>query len=259
MPRFQLIVEYLGTRYSGWQVQPNARTVAGELGRAIREVTGRDRFDLYGAGRTDAGVHALQQFAHLDVATTLPADVLVSRINSLLPHDIVVVSAKVTSHRFHARRDAVRRCYLYQVSQRPLAFGKQLVWWVKDPLDVPAMRRAAKYFEGLHDFRAFTDAAPEEGSTRVLVERVIVQASPPFILIRVVGSHFLWKMVRRMVGVLVDVGRGGLSVEDVPNLLGTASPVPARLTAPASGLFLERVFYKDDPDAERPLTPVLAL
>jgi tRNA pseudouridine38-40 synthase len=258
MPRFKLVVEYLGTRYSGWQVQPNARTIAGEIGRAVREVTGRDRFELYGSGRTDAGVHALHQVAHLDVATALPPHALVERLDDILPHDIVIVSAETASHRFHARRDAVKRSYLYQVSTRPVAFGKALVWWVREPLRVADMASAARAFEGLHDFASFTDSDPEERSTRVFVEEVVVREAPPFVLVRIVGSHFLWKMVRRMVGVLVEVGRGGLEAAAIPTLLQQASPVPARLTAPASGLFLERVTYPGDTSV-RPLVPVLAL
>jgi tRNA pseudouridine38-40 synthase len=258
MPRFRLAVEYLGTRYSGWQIQANARTVAGEIHRAVRDVTGRERFDLYGSGRTDAGVHALQQIAHLDVATALPPDLLRTRLNDVLPHDIVVVDLRTVSHRFHARRDVLRRSYLYQIAQRPLAFGKPLVWWVKDPLDVTAMQRAAALFVGMHDFRAFADTTPDEKSTRVLVEQVVVASSAPFVLVRVVGSHFLWKMVRRMVGVLAAVGRGSLQSDDIIRLLTAPSPVPARHTAPPSGLFLERVFYGPE-DLERPLVPVLTL
>ena len=258
MPRFKLTIEYVGTRYSGWQVQPNARTVAGEIGKAVHEITGRQRFELYGSGRTDAGVHALQQVAHLDVATRLPPQALAARLNDILPHDIVITGAAITSHRFHARRDARARSYLYQVTTRPVAFGKALVWWVRDPLDLAAMDAAARVFQGLHDFRGFTDADAAEQSTRVRVERVVVHEVPPFVLVRVVGSHFLWKMVRRLVGVLVEVGRGGLAAAEVPQLLGRDSEVPARLTAPTSGLFLERVFY-DETVAERPLVPVLAL
>jgi tRNA pseudouridine38-40 synthase len=258
MPRFRLVVEYQGTRYSGWQVQVNARTIAGEIGRAIETVLGTARFELYGSGRTDAGVHALQQVAHLDVATRLPPDVLRLRLNDRLPHDIVITDVRVASHRFHARRDAVRRSYLYQMATRPVAFGKALAWWVKDPLAVGAMIEAADALVGLHDFRAFTDAHPDQTSTRVLIEQIVIAERPPFVLVRVVGSHFLWKMIRRIVGVLVEVGRGGLTRADVGLLLGGDSPVPARLTAPAAGLYLERVFYPGEQE-ERPLEPVLML
>lgn len=258
MPRFRLTIEYQGTRYSGWQVQPNAKTIAGEIGRAVRTVTGRERFELYGAGRTDAGVHALQQVAHLDIATTLSPALLADGLNGVLPHDIAIAGAQLASHRFHARRDAVRRTYLYQITRRPVAFGKPLVWWVKEPLDTATMQSAALHFVGLHDFRSFTDADADETSTKVLVESVTILDAAPFVLIRIAGSHFLWKMVRRMVGVLVAVGAGQLREGDLPALLLRSSSLPARLTAPAAGLFLERVFY-DLAEPERPLVPVLTL
>src|SRR5579862_9598501 len=128
VPRFKLTIEYAGTRYSGWQIQNNARTIQGEIDRAVREVTGRNDFELYGAGRTDAGVHALAQVAHLDVVTSLPGDTLQRRINDELPADIHVLAAAVVPHRFHARHDAVARRYVYQVSRRRTAFAKPFVW-----------------------------------------------------------------------------------------------------------------------------------
>ena len=130
MPRFKLTIEYAGTRYRGWQIQKNARTVQGELARAVTEVTGRERFDLHGAGRTDAGVHALAQVAHLDIATTLPPATLAARLNESLPADVNVRRVETTDHRFHARRDAVARRYVYQLARRRTAFAKPFVWWV---------------------------------------------------------------------------------------------------------------------------------
>lgn len=257
MPRFKLTLEYAGTRYSGWQIQQNARTVQGELDRAVRLATGRERFELYGAGRTDAGVHALHQVAHLDIATTLPPATLVARTNDALPADINLLSADTVSHRFHARRDAVARRYLYQVSLRRTAFAKPFVWWVREPLDLAAIERAADALAGFNDYRSFTDDDPEEKSTKVLVEGLRVAEAGPLVLIRVDGSHFLWKMVRRLVGVLVEVGRGRLDAAEVAGLLAGSSPLPARLTAPASGLFLERVFYPGEA-RDRPLEPALS-
>src|SRR5262245_41510266 len=156
MPRFKLTIEYAGTRYSGWQIQKNARTIQGEIDRAVREVTGRRDFELYGAGRTDAGVHALAQVAHLDVATSLPADTLNRRLNDELPSDINILSVEPASRRFHARYDAVTRRYLYQVSRRRNAFSKAYVWWVKDRLDVERIREAARAFVGMRDFQSFS-------------------------------------------------------------------------------------------------------
>jgi tRNA pseudouridine38-40 synthase len=244
--RFKLTIEYAGTRYSGWQIQQNARTIQGEIDRAIREVTGASRFELYGSGRTDAGVHAMAQVAHLDIDSTLPPETLRRRVNELLPADINLLRVDPARHRFHARHDAVARSYIYQVARRRTAFAKAFVWWVKDDLDAAAMRDAAAAFVGMHDFRTFSDDDPEAKSTQVLVEALDIHEDGDLIVIHVEASHFLWKMVRRLVGVLVEVGRGTLAGGDAARFLTEASPLPARVTAPASGLFLERVYYPGD-------------
>jgi tRNA pseudouridine38-40 synthase len=262
MPRFKLTIEYAGTRYSGWQIQKNARTVQGEIDRAVREVAGGKRggkpFELYGSGRTDAGVHALAQIAHLDFATDLPPETLRRRLNDELPADINILRVETASHRFHARHSAVARSYLYQIATRRSAFGKALVWWVRDPLDIEEMRAAAAALSGMQDFRSFSDEDADEKSTRVLVDAIRVERLGGLILIRVEGSHFIWKMVRRIVGVLAAVGTGELTVKDVRRFLMEQSGTPAKLTAPASGLFLERVYYEGD-ERLTTLTPVLPL
>jgi tRNA pseudouridine38-40 synthase len=245
--RLKLTIEYAGTKYSGWQIQKNARTVQGEIDRAIREATGIADFELYGSGRTDAGVHALGQVAHLELHATLPAESLRRRINDALPSDIHVLRIDKVRHRFHARHDAVGRSYLYQVSRRRSAFAKPFVWWVKEPLDVATIRDAARRFVGFHDFQSFSDDDPAEKSTDVLIDTLDVHEDEDLILIHIEGSHFLWRMVRRLVGVLVEVGRGGMTPDEAGAMLTVPSAAPARLTAPASGLFLERVFYEGDP------------
>ena len=244
--RLKLTIEYAGTRYSGWQIQTNAKTVQGELEFAIREATGLDDFELYGSGRTDAGVHALAQVAHLDVHTPLPSETLRQRINDALPSDINIVRAETVRHKFHARHDAVGRSYIYQVSRRRTAFAKRFVWWVKDDLDVERMRDAAHRFVGFHDFQSFSDDDPGEKSTAVQVDTLDVHEDDDLILFHIEGSHFIWKMVRRLVGVIVEVGRGGMTPGEAAGMLAARPDAPARLTAPASGLFLERVFYEGD-------------
>ena len=256
MPRYKLTIEYAGTRYSGWQIQKNARTVQGELVRAMGSIQGA-RGEIYGAGRTDAGVHALAQIAHADLASALPPDTFLARLNDALPADINVLAVERVAARFHARHSAVARSYLYQISRRRTAFAKPFVWWVRADLDVAAMQAAAGSFLGLADFRSFTDDDPEEKSTRVLVHQVTVARHGALILVRVVGSHFLWKMVRRLTGILAGVGRGDLRPDSVAALVTSDSALPAQLTAPASGLFLERVFY-DDPPRDWPLVPAVA-
>jgi tRNA pseudouridine38-40 synthase len=256
LPRYRLVVEFAGTKYSGWQIQKNARTVQGELQSALVKASGGGRVETYGSGRTDAGVHALAQVAHADLQKPLPADTLIARVNDALPADINVLEAERVPPKFHARHSAVARSYVYQIARRRTAFAKPYVWWIREPLDLAAMESAARMLVGFADFRAFTDDDPDEKSTRVLVDRLQIAGVDQLILIRVVGSHFLWKMVRRMVGVLAAVGRGELQAGDVPALFSQSSETPARLTAPASGLFLERVFY-EPPPAEWPLEPPL--
>ena len=244
--RFKLTIEYAGTRYSGWQVQKNARTIQGEIERAVTAATGARELELYGSGRTDAGVHALAQVAHLDLATSLPLDTLMRRINDELPADINILRIQKVRHTFHARHSARSRSYIYQVARRRTAFAKPFVWWVKDDLDVTRMRAVASRLVGFHDFRSFSEDDPDRKSTKVSLNALEIQEVGALLLVRVEASHFIWKMVRRLVGVIVEVGRGGLTADEAVAMLSSDSAVPARLTAPASGLFLEQVRYEGD-------------
>jgi tRNA pseudouridine38-40 synthase len=256
--RFKLTLEYAGTRYSGWQIQKNARTVQGEIERAIRAALGVSTFELYGSGRTDAGVHALAQVAHLDLNTTMPPGALQRRINDELPSDINILEVQKVRHTFHARHSARGRSYVYQVARRRTAFAKPYVWWVKEDLDLARMRGAAERLVGFHDFQSFSDDDPLEKSTSVQLQSLDIREFGDLILVRVEGSHFIWKMVRRIVGVLVEVGRGGLTPAEAAALLSARSDVPARLTAPAAGLFLEQVRYEGDTPAVTPPSISLA-
>lgn len=258
MPRFKLTIEYEGTRYSGWQKQKNARTVQGELERAIRGGLDVETFEFQGAGRTDAGVHAVGQVAHLEGVTNLSPDMMCVRINDKLPTDINVLTVDKALPRFHARHHAIARTYLYQISRRRTALGKRFVWWVKDGLDLGAMRDAAGFFKGLKDFRSFTKDDPDEKSTKVFLSDFIVREAGDLILVRVTGSHFLWKSVRRMVGALVEVGRGKLSPESLNRSLHGQSQELSHFTAPPSGLFLEHIQY-DEGETLHPPQPVFPL
>ena len=246
MARFKLHIEYEGTRFSGWQAQKNARTIQGEINSAVGKVFGTHSFELYGSGRTDAGVHALQQIAHLEVKTMLAPEIIRMKLNDELPADINIIEVEKAPPDFHARHDAMARSYLYQISKRRTAFGKKYVWWIKDPLDVVKMRATAEMFLGLKDFKSFTADDPDEKSTRVHINSIDIQQAGDLILIRIVGSHFIWKMVRQIVGVLAEVGRGKMPLNDIKKFLHSKSDEPAKLTAPPSGLFLERVYYKGD-------------
>jgi len=172
--------------------------------------------------------------------------VLRRRLNDGLPSDITILTVEKVRHRFHARHDAVARSYLYQIARRKTAFAKPFVWWVKEPLELEPMREAARAFVGFHDFQSFSDDDPREKSTEVAVDLLDIHEDGDLIVVHIEGSHFIWKMVRRLVGVLVAVGRGDLAVNAAATMLSETSDVPARLTAPAAGLFLERVYYPGD-------------
>ncbi|MCU0342405.1 MAG: tRNA pseudouridine(38-40) synthase TruA [Ignavibacterium sp.] len=241
--RFKIYIEYEGTRYSGWQKQENAKTVQGSIIKAALDVFGDDFKDLQGSGRTDSGVHAICQVAHLDVKTMLAPEIIGMKINDLLPHDINILEVEKTNKEFHARHDAKSRSYIYQISRRRTAFGKNLVWWIKDDLDFKKMESASKLFLGMNNFSSFSDDDPEEKSTKVLIDDIQMKEEANLILIRIIGSHFIWKMVRRIVGILVEVGRGRKSEKDILYYLNNKTNEPAKFTAPPSGLFLEKVTY----------------
>jgi tRNA pseudouridine38-40 synthase len=246
MARFKLIIEYDGTRYSGWQMQKGGKTIQGELIDSCRELFKADISDVYGAGRTDGGVHATGQIAHFDAETDLSPLRIKYGINDNLPPDICILNVEPVSPNFHARHDAVARSYIYQISRRRTAFGKKYVWWIKDQLNVNDMEKAAKLFTGLKDFRNFTDIDQEQGSTRTEIIHSEVRDYGDMIIFHVVGSHFLWKQVRRLTGVLVEVGRGKISPDAIPSFFKGQTDIPAKLTAPPSGLFLEKVYYNKE-------------
>lgn len=241
--RYKLFIEYEGTRYSGWQKQENAKTIQGSILKAAQEVFGDAFIDIQGSGRTDSGVHALCQVAHFDVKTVLAPEIIRMKLNNMLPHDITILEVEKTNKEFHARHDATSRSYIYQISRRRTAFGKNFVWWIKEDLDFKKMESASKLFLGMNNYSSFSDDDPTEKSTKVLIDDIQLKEEGDLILIRIVGSHFIWKMVRRIVGILAEVGRGRKSEKDILFYLSNKTNEPAKFTAPPSGLFLESVSY----------------
>ena len=251
MQTFRLTLEYDGSRYSGWQEQINARTVQGELKLAAQDLFRTD-LELQGAGRTDAGVHAVGQVAHLKIrgkGAALTASQILRELNERLPASIAVLEVAEAPPRFHARHDAKSRAYFYQISTRKAALSKRFVWWVKEPLDLARMQQAAALIPGRHDFVAFRAADPSKPgeSTIVVVDSAEVAMDEHLIVFRIEASHFLWKMVRRLAGVLVKIGKGDLTIDEFRGLLEVKSKLKAEVaawTAPASGLFLEGIRYQ---------------
>ena len=249
------MVEYDGSKYSGWQEQRNARTVQGQLRKAAEEYF-EGEVEMQGSGRTDAGVHARAQVAHLrvqrknadDQRRWPEANDILAALNGRLPSDVCLLDVSEASANFHARHDAVSRTYIYQISTRRTAFFKKFVWWVKQPLNVDAMTHAAVTIAGRHDFTAFRaqDKSRPDESPVVVVKEAAIESDGDLIVFRITASHFVWRMVRRLVGALVKLGAGEITEADFAKLL--TGRVDQKLdvaawTAPASGLFLDHVEY----------------
>ncbi|MCK9363126.1 MAG: tRNA pseudouridine(38-40) synthase TruA [Syntrophales bacterium] len=244
--KYKLTLEYDGTGYRGWQTQKNARSVQGTLIEAASQLFGQG-VEIQGAGRTDAGVHALAQVAHLEAPRRIPPQKMLFELNELLPASINILKVEEVADKFHARHTAQARSYIYLLSGRRTAFMKRYVWWVKDVLDMGKVQATMEKFHGFHDFSSFADKRIDKNlSTEVQIERLELNSWGDMIVFRIVGSHFLWKMVRRVVGIMVEAGRGNISPAEVEKLLNSHSDLPAHYTAPPSGLFLEKVIYPGD-------------
>jgi tRNA pseudouridine38-40 synthase len=257
MSRFRLLIEYEGSDYHGWQQNAGVKTIQGEMLLACEKLFDTKKIELYGAGRTDAGVHALGQVAHLDVATPIRPETLLVRLNEILPYDINVLKLEKCDDTFHARHNAVARSYVYIISRRRSAFGKRYVWWVKEDVSVSKMREVASAFKGFHDFASFGAATPDEKSTLVDISYLDIRESGNQILIHILGSHFLWMMVRRITGVLVHAGKGKLTVQEIQGFMDQYSERPSQLSAPPSGLYLQRVYYPGERFDYNPKIPVV--
>jgi tRNA pseudouridine38-40 synthase len=257
MSRFRLTIEYQGSRYHGWQQNSGVKTIQGEIIRVCSELLNSQRIELYGAGRTDAGVHALGQVAHLEAPTQMHPEMLLERLNEKLPFDIHVISLERCEDRFHARHQAIARSYIYMISRRRSAFGKNSVWWVKEDISVAKMKEAAALMMGFHDFSSFGMTGDEAHSTKVDIRHIGILDQNNLIMVHIIGSHFLRSMVRRMVGIMVHYGKGKMSLKEINQFLQRYSERPSQLAAPPSGLYLQAVYYPGDAFDLLPLAPVV--
>lgn len=255
MRRLRLDLEYEGTRYHGWQVQPNASTVQECVERALGAVL-NEPCRVVGAGRTDAGVHALGQVAHFETTRAIPASALLRALNSLLPADIAVREVREVPDSFHARKSAVRKRYVYWIwnDPRKSALWDRFCWHVPVSLDPAAMGEAAAHLAGRHDFSSFqaSDCKSRDNPVRVIELIRVEPMEGSFLRIAVEASSFLRHMVRNLVGTLVEVGSGKIGADDVRFILEARDRRRAGRTAPGRGLFLEWVryegFLQDRPD-----------
>lgn len=246
MRTVRLVLWYVGTRYAGWQRQPGRPSVQGELEGALAHITG-ERVRVVGAGRTDAGVHALAQVAHFRTTSSLSAERFVTAFNHYLPPDIAVRSAQDAPEAFHARRDARWRAYRYVIWNRPgrnpFLVDRALAW--ERPLEVARMQRAGDLLVGRHDFAAFCATGSNPRTTWCTVHRFRVRRRGPFVVVEVVSDRFLRHMVRMLVGTLLEVGAGKRSPEEVGEVLASRDSQRAGPVVAPGGLYLVRVGYTE--------------
>jgi len=252
MPNFQLVLEYDGTRYHGWQRQPKLPTVQGAVEEAVA-IVARKRIPVHGAGRTDAGVHAEGQVGHFKTKSRLPPDAWQRALNSLLPEDIVVRSVRVVPDRFHARFSAIGKVYRYRIINRRYApaIGRQYVWTVYSPLNLRRMRSAASSLIGRHDFSSFQGSDPSRkrsgqkmGTAICRVGRIELRQRRDEIDITIAADRFLQQMIRAIVGTLVEIGRGKRPPGDMKAILQRKDRRVGGPTAPPMGLCLLKVRYR---------------
>lgn len=245
LKNIRLLIQYDGTDYAGWQRQRNLPTIQGVLEDAISRITGED-IHIHGAGRTDAGVHAIGQVANFHTGSRLTPHELKRAINAHLPEDIVIAAADEVPPDFHARRDAKGKIYLYVVLNRdfPSPIWRRYSWWVRWSLDIDLMKKASDLLIGTHDFSSFTNSGGSSSSNVRTIYRIdLIRKKRGFLLFEIEADGFLKQMVRVIVGTLVDVGRGRMDINRFLRLLEVKERRLAGPTAPARGLFLKEVKY----------------
>lgn len=242
----RLRLEYDGTDFKGWQVQPDQRTVQGTLESCLESLMGH-HVRAVGAGRTDAGVHALEQVANFTTFNPLPLQRVEAALNSMLPPDVVVLDADEVPPSFHARRCARRRSYLYRIAYRRRAIGRGQAWHLRSRLNIDAMQSAAARTLGCHDFTSFCVAAAEKENRVCRVFECMLAGIDDAVNVEISADRFLRSMVRGIVGTLVQVGRGTRAPDAMDTILRARDRRQAGPNAPPQGLFLKKVTY-DDPE-----------
>jgi len=245
MFNYKLVISYDGSKYKGWQrLGDTDKTVQGKIESVLSKLLEK-KIEIFGASRTDAGVHARGQVASFHLDEVLDCKDLLEALNRYLPEDIMVLELSEASEKFHCRYNASGKTYVYQIwnATKIDPFQRQYYTLVRESLDIKAMRQAAALFVGEHDFTTFTSAKAKKKSMVRKVTSVHVEQEEEKVFIRVAGEGFLHNQVRRMVGVLIDIGLGNRKPEVIPSLIAAKDRAKCGTTAPANGLFLEKIKY----------------
>jgi len=248
MPRYKCIISYDGTAFAGYQVQPEKRTVQSELEAALGKMHKGTQVKVTASGRTDAGVHAKGQVIHFDSTNALPAENWQKALNALLPDDIVVLAVEQVPDDFHARFNPIGKEYRYRVERSPLRdpFQRHYAYHYPYPLDLEAMREAASYLVGTHDFTSFCASNTSVVDKVRTIHEIEVKEQGDSLVFRFFGTGFLYNMVRILVGTLLEVGSGKRKATDLPHILAKCDRQAAGKTAPGHGLYLWEVYYPEN-------------
>ena len=244
MRNIKLVIEYDGKSFNGWQKQPNKLNIQGEIEKAIEEITG-EKIDLIASGRTDAGVHSLGQVANFKTNSTIDVEKIPYAINSKLKKSIVIKSAEEVPERFHSRYSVHSKTYRYTINNSKFgtALYRDMEYHFPIELDEKKMKKAAKFFEGEHDFKAFKASGTSSKSSVRTIYKATVERKDDRVIIELTGNGFLYNMVRIIAGTLIDVGIGKIKPEEVKEIIEKKERKNAGKTLPARGLCLLKVDY----------------
>jgi tRNA pseudouridine38-40 synthase len=246
MRNIKLLIEYDGTNFVGWQIQPNGRSVQGEIKKAIKEITGED-VNLIGASRTDAGVHARGQVANFKTNSKIPTENLKKALNSILPDDITIISAEDVPQSFHSRYSALEKTYRYFITTKKVAIGRNYIWFVKYKIDFEKLQECANLIQGKHDFEVFSKKGSNTRNFICDVKEAKWESENDKFIFKITADRFLYGMVRGLVGAMIDVARGRIEIETFKKMLFEKFNQVEIMHAPGCGLFLEEVKYKELP------------
>ena len=240
---YKLNISYDGTDFSGWQIQPNARTVQGALQMAINSVFNNDEINLCGSGRTDAGVHALNQIANFNIDTKMSVQQIKNALNSKLPNDIFINNCSKVDDSFNARFSAKNRHYIYKISTEYSPLHRKYFWHLSYDLDKSKLEECSKFLLGKHDFKNYSKASSEKENCSCIVKHAAWIFDEKFIYFKIEANRFLHHMVRMLVGTMIEVAKGSLCMNNFKEMLLCNEDKSRIVTSPAYGLYLDKIEY----------------
>ena len=240
---YKLFISYDGTNFSGWQIQPNVRTIQQDLQNAIREIYKDNTIKLYGSGRTDSGVHAYGQIANFSINTDMSVDQIIKAINSKINRDIYVYKCEIVDDNFNSRFSAINREYIYRIGKNYEPFSRNYSWFVSYDLDIDKLHDCANYILGNHDFKLFCKSLSLKEKNNCIITDSLWVMNGDCLVYKISANRFLHHMVRMLVGTMVEVAKGSLSIDIFYKMVRAEDLKSHIVTSPPNGLYLNKVNY----------------